>query len=371
MILVQLTTVHPRYDTRIFIKECRSLANAYPEQVVLVVADGHGDEFKDGIKVHDLGRPKGGRLGRALIGNLRSFRAARRLKATVVHFHDLELFPTGILLRMMGHKVIYDVHEDVKESIVEKQWIPRWIRFPVANGASLLEKAGSFLFDSTVSATPKIGERFRVESNVLVQNYPLLSELITPSAQPYAMREHMFVYLGGLTKRRGAMEMVEATGLISEDYDARLVLIGPLRPPALEIELEQVKGWTSTDYRGWGDRIEVADQFSKSRAGLVVLHAGPNHLESQPNKLFEYMSAGLPVIASDFPYWRQFVTDVGCGIMVDPKNPEAIANSMRWMLDNPDQAEEMGKRGRKAVEEIYNWGPEEKKLLILYQKLLS
>ena len=102
-----------------------------------------------------------------------------------------------------------------------------------------------------------------------------------------------------------------------------------------------------------------------------LLHPKPNYVESQPVKLYEYMTAGLPVIASDFPYWRRIVDEAGCGLLVDPKDPEAIADAIEWLWRNPEEAEEMGKRGREAVFARYNWRAEVPKLLGLYEEILQ
>jgi glycosyltransferase involved in cell wall biosynthesis len=103
----------------------------------------------------------------------------------------------------------------------------------------------------------------------------------------------------------------------------------------------------------------------------VILHPQPNFMDSQPVKLFEYMAAGIPVIASDFPLWRGIIDSVRCGILVDPYDPAAIANAINYLLTHDEEAEEMGRRGRLAVEQRFNWKIEEQKLLGLYHALTS
>ncbi len=106
------------------------------------------------------------------------------------------------------------------------------------------------------------------------------------------------------------------------------------------------------------------------RLGLVTFLPAPNHTESQPNKLFEYMAAGLPVVASDFPLWRHIVESSQCGLLVDPSDPGKIAEAIEWILRHPQEAEAMGRRGAEAVRQTYNWGSEAKTLLDLYRQLL-
>lgn len=369
--LVQLTTVHHREDTRIALRECPELAEIWGLEVVLVVSDGKGNGIQGNVRVIDIGKPVGGRTGRMILGGISAFRTILRHKPEFLHFHDPELIPIGVLCKLMGMRVVYDVHEDLSESIREKQWLPAWLRVYVASIMSLVEKAAAKVFDRVVAATPKISKRFDYNCTVLVQNYPRLSELTVSKPKPYSERSHEFVFVGGLTRRRSAIEMVKAIELVQDSYRAKLVLIGSLKPPELENELQQLRGWFKTEYRGWCNREEVAMQFVKSRAGLVLFHPGPNHMESQPNKMFEYMSASLPVIASDFPLWREIIEGSGAGLLVDPQNAGAISDAMKWILDNPKKAKEMGENGKRAVEKKYNWNIESKKLVAMYHDLID
>jgi glycosyltransferase involved in cell wall biosynthesis len=83
------------------------------------------------------------------------------------------------------------------------------------------------------------------------------------------------------------------------------------------------------------------------------------------------MSAGIPVIASDFPLWRQVIENNGCGLLADPTDPLSIARAVEMIIREPDMAEQMGKRGRHAVETNYNWEIEETKLIQLYENLFQ
>jgi glycosyltransferase involved in cell wall biosynthesis len=117
-------------------------------------------------------------------------------------------------------------------------------------------------------------------------------------------------------------------------------------------------------------RPQVRDLLARARIGIVTLHPTGNYVNSQPTKLYEYMSAGLPVVASDFPVWRKVVDGAQCGLLVDPMNPAAIAEALVWLLQHPEEAEAMGRRAQKAVLESYSWEREAAVLAGIYRELL-
>ena len=153
--------------------------------------------------------------------------------------------------------------------------------------------------------------------------------------------------------------------------NARLNLCGGFSEAGLEQAVKAMPGWQRVKEHGFVDRMGVRDILSRSVAGLVTFHPMPNHVDAQPNKMFEYMSAGIPVIASDFPLWREIIGGNGCGLLVDPLNPAAIAQAIDYLVTHPIEAQRMGANGRKAVNERYNWAIEEKKLLAFYEQTLS
>lgn len=165
--------------------------------------------------------------------------------------------------------------------------------------------------------------------------------------------------------------MVQAFWLLPESLGARLMLAGRIEPPKFEPELKSLPGWQRVVALGWLSRSEISKLLGRSRIGLVLLHPTTTFIDSLPIKMFEYMCAGLPVIASNFPLWRKIVGAAGCGLLVEPENPEAIAQAIQWLLEHPQEAKEMGQRGAEAVRTTYNWDREEEKLLDLYRRLAN
>jgi glycosyltransferase involved in cell wall biosynthesis len=105
-------------------------------------------------------------------------------------------------------------------------------------------------------------------------------------------------------------------------------------------------------------------------AGLLLLHPLPSYVDSLPIKLFEYMAAGIPVICSDFPLWREIVETSHCGVCVNPSDTDAAADAIRKLVNNPAYAAEMGANGRKAAVARYSWDSQADLLKRFYQSLL-
>ena len=311
MKVVHLTSAHPRHDIRIFVKECQSLAAAGFD-VSLIVADGQGEEIRGGVRIHDAGAKSGGRFSRMTGTVRRVYEAARALAPDVVHFHDPELIPAALRLKQAGIKVVYDVHEDVPRQILAKHWIPGAARPWVSGGFERVEDWAVERFDAVVAATPHIRERFapRALRCVDVCNYPILDEFLQET--DWNARRNEVCYLGGISRIRGIGPVVDAL----PQTGARLNLAGPWSEPALRDELARREGWARVNELGVLGRDGVADVLARSKAGLVTLFPTPNYVDALPIKLFEYMAAGLPVVASDFPLWRAIVEDAGCGLLV-------------------------------------------------------
>lgn len=364
MHVCHLTSAHPRDDIRIFLKQCRTLAAHYSTS--LVVADGLGSKTVQGVRVIDVGRPEG-RMARFKLAQRKVFEAAKAVDADVYHLHDPELMPLIGRLRGMGKKVIFDAHEDLPKQIRSKPWIPAVLRLPLAWAVHLYERIVLPKANAVVAATPAIGRKFErwKLATVVVNNYPFKEELAAPESSTHKADPPFVCYVGGMSSIRGIEYMTRALELLPESH-AVVKLAGPFTEEPIRSKVTGMNGYRKIEELGVINRAEVAKLMGQSRAGVVTFLPVPNHLEAQPNKMFEYMSASLPVICSDFPLWRELIERYQCGICVDITNPQSLADAIRFVFDNPKLAEEMGGRGRAAVIEHCNWERESAALLELY-----
>jgi len=359
-----VSTVHPPFDVRIFHKECRSLAEAGFD-VSFVVPHEH-DERIDNISIVGLPKPRN-RVIRMLVTSALAFVRALATRARIYHIHDPELVPVGLLLKIVGKKVIYDAHEDLPRQIMIKNWISPALRPLVAHVAEKFEEFAVRCFDSVVAATPVIGERFRKfnGSTVVVNNYPLPREF--QKTVDWDNRERAVCYLGLISRARGIEEIIRAL-----DYaDVTLHLAGSFSDEGLLQEMKRLPSWSRVRYYGFIDRQQVMSLMSQCKVGLVCLHPTPNYVDSQPIKLYEYWGAALPVVASNFPRWVELIEGNQCGLCVDPKKPELIARAISHLLAHDSEARRMGENGRRLVETAFNWKCEEEKLLRIYSQLVG
>lgn len=363
--ICHMTSAHANNDTRIFLKECHSLYEAGYD--VSLIVQHENDEVIDGVRLLGIAKPKD-RRERMLQTTKQVYKRALECDADVYHFHDPELMPVGLRLKRKGKKVIYDVHEDLPRQILSKGWIAAPLRKTVGLTVEQFENYAAKRFDYILTATPFIRDRFLKvnRSTIDVNNYPLLSELHISNTN-WNNKEKLVCYVGGIAKERGIQEMVQAIG--TTPYS--MLLAGNFESLEERDIAVRRDGWSQVIELGNINRAEVKEVLSRSMVGLVLFHPEPNHINAQPNKMFEYMSAGIPVIASNFPLWKKIIEGNNCGICVDPSNVNEIADAINWIMDNPEQAKRMGENGRRAVEEKYNWEQEGYKLLKIYEGLLQ
>lgn len=367
-----VTTVHPRYDSRIFFKECVSISSFFVGNVDLIVADGKGNELKSGVNIYDVGKPIFGRLGRLFFGYVRLWKFLRGKKYEVLHFHDPELMLFFYAYSFFNKNIVFDMHENVPKQIYQKEWIYTCFRPAASFFYRYFEKVCLKRF-SIVFAEISYSDDYSwlaiSARTAVVQNMPIVK--LIPRSISYS--PVVVGYIGGVTKERGILKIVESINLLREEgYNIRFLCIGPLSD-----SINNSYEWQEGISGGWIDflgRLEGPEGWkliSKCKLGFAVLEDIPNYINSWPTKIFEYMTMGIPVVVSNFPLYKELLERVGCGIVVDPKNIIDIVNAVRWLIENPDEAFKMGVRGREAVEREYNWGVEENKLIRFYLDIVG
>jgi glycosyltransferase involved in cell wall biosynthesis len=367
--IVHFTTVHPRTDPRIRSKMVASLHERFPGQVTMFVQDGLGDETDAaGFRIVDTGPPLS-RVKRIILGGWRMFRAVLRASPVLAHFHDPELLPWGVLLRLFGIKVVYDVHEDYTQTVTQNGRLPplaRKILPPVVWG---VEFVLTRLISGVVLVAPHQKTlRFPDKTTTYVRNWPKIDEFDEPNKVPMRNRPRECAYIGTVTLNRNIVGMMEAFKS-ERNSGAILRVAGQFTVPIEEAEAKRHPCWKDVRFDGWVSREGVADILGATRAGLVLLRPIPHEMVSYPIKLFEYLAAGVPVIASNFPLWVDLIGDINCCLFVDPLDPDAIASAVRWIIEHPDEAQSMGMRGRQAALERFNWTREADELVRFYSRL--
>jgi glycosyltransferase involved in cell wall biosynthesis len=367
--VVHLSSVHSADDIRIFWKECISLAEAGYD-VTFIAADLGAFEragSHHGVTIVTV-QPQQGRLGRMILAGAAVMATGRRQDADVYHFHDPELIPGGLVLRLLGKRVIYDAHEDLPRNLATRAWLPRPLQYPATLAASLLEWFAARALTGVVAATPVIAQRFLKRRVALVQNFASLSEFAT-DGPPQHLRPYAVAYAGVLGESRCMFEMIDAMGKIERYPDARLIIAGVLSPGSHIDMLAASPGWRHVDFRGRQDRVGVRGILAEARVGLALYQPVQAHIDCLPTKVFEYMAAGLPVITANFPGFRRIVEDNGCGLCVPPCDVSAIAAAVEQIFADPVEADAMGRRGRELALRSFSWESEKTTLLRFYEQI--
>lgn len=368
------------HDSRVE-KEARTLRDAgYAVTVVCEARDGLPlIEERDGVTVRRVARPTTQLLGLRFLRYQRAL--ADALRATdphILHAHDTDaLVPVARVAGERSLPFVYDAHE-------------LWLGRPPRERSALYVLAFRTYYAAverllipraaaTVTVSPPIARhlerRYRLPRVELVPNYPELGESQPPKeirALPATERipagAPLILHLGGYTPERGIDELIAA---LPDVPHAHLILLGAAASD------QAVAQWAMR--RGVADRVhvlapvppdEVVAYAASATIGVApIVPTTLNNAYSLPNKLFQYMAAGLPVLCSTASQMREVVEGSGAGVAVDTQDPAAIAAGLRQLLGDGDRLREMGLAARRAVEERYHWGVSAATLRAVYEKL--
>ena len=297
---------------------------------------------------------------------------AAALKPAAYHCHDLNSILAGYRARTIHPApLVYDAHElwphrNRPDARRRKTWV--------------IEKADRFFCrrcDAVITVNDSIArhmeKRYRLKKEVVVvRNIASLADRAgTPE---HGMLDDVprprLVYVGGIQTNRGLEQVIAAMPLI---HDASFAAIGPGDPDyraELERRVAQQGLVGRVRFIDWVPPDAVVATVAQGDLGLCLFQGG--HLSyywTLPNKFFEYLHAGVPVLASDFPETKRLVDEYEVGAVCDPGDPADIARTVNLLLSRPDDLARMRDNALKAAQEL-NWEHERERLVGLYRRLV-
>ncbi|MBN2466221.1 glycosyltransferase family 4 protein, partial [candidate division WOR-3 bacterium] len=380
MKILVLTTLHAPNDDRIFYKETLSLRRKFSD--ITLVAPDHGEKGKvtdSRIRCLTL-RQRGGVPGRFL-KLLAAARAVWRIRPDIVHFHDYDILLVAPAMRyLLRCHLVYDAHEDYPSSVLISRLIPRALRRLAARAAKFFELAAGRACSLIITADPWTAEYLSRTgvSTCVVFNYPPLQLFAGETSRESSRQDAgtdrtVLLYQGTMSEERGLFHMIDAMpSILLQRPDCRLLLIG-LTDAGLRSEAEALAAHLGVgealEIIAWVPHTELHGYIEQSKIGLIPWLPVDKHKHNIPIKLFEYMACGLPVLAADLPSIRPYMDESKAGLQYDSTSSRALAEGVLRMLSDEDGLRRMGDNGRRAVQEKWNWGRMEERLLAAYDEL--
>ena len=368
MKIVHISTVHGAFDDRIFYKECVSLANSGYDTHLIVPHTKN--ETISGVKIHSIAKHSN-RIDRVIKGNKEAGKVAFDLNADVYHLHDPELLPLGLKLKKKGKKVIFDMHELVYHTIMQKDWIPFLFRWIVSRAYLYFEKKAFKTFDHFIVVTSQMKDEYiansypkQLKNTSVIRNLTILKMVDDALPIKKLGQETILIYAGGLSPSRGLKEVILA---IQNIENVKFWLLGPWSSSGYQKECEQADINHKVDYKGMVRLDKVYNYMKAADIGMAVLHPTTNHLASLPVKSFEYMASKIPQIMSDFPFWQESFGD--CALFVKFDNIESISTAINDLVNNPGIAKEIGSKGYEMIKNEFSWEQEAAQLIDIYKNL--
>lgn len=295
--------------------------------------------------------------------NLCFFYFAWKMKADVYHAHDLNTaLPAYIAARLRRARYIYDAHEISTDRVGWKN--KRLWKFIEKR---IIRNADGFITTNT-SRADFFKKEYGIHQVTVVRNVPEYRECRESkrirSQLGIASQVSVLLYQGGLQPDRGLEMMVD---VMRDIPDAVMVFIGEgkLRS-ALEEKIARLHLENRVKLLGRVPMEELLSYTASATIGLQLLrNTCLNHYTACSNKLYEYLMAELPVVASDFPELRKVVVDEGVGLVVNPDDRDAVVNSIYKLLNDEMLYNKCRKNARQAKRK-YQWSLEEHNLLSLY-----
>lgn len=370
------STVHQFDDPRIFHRQAKFLSNLFNIRLY-ICAPFNRRRINSRLEV--IGLHLWIRKIDRLLNIFLLIKHLLNVKAKIFIFHDPELLGVILFVKIIKRGlVIYDIHENYYEMIVEKLWIPRILRNVVGQIYQICEKIALKYTDMIWYPVKDIGyhyDKYPHLKKLLVRNIPDLT-LFRNVSNLKETKKNQLIYIGTMVEDRGIKELVNAFSIFRKNFAGyKLILVGTFKSKNYKDEVhKQVKTLNLEEDLIILEKIpypKIPLLLSQSKLGVINFLPTQNNIKGLPNKLFEYMAAGIPVLASNFHNYQKIIESHQAGICVDPTDSDAIASAMASILENEKQWRMMGINGKQLVEYKYDWKSESVKITQAIQDLIA
>lgn len=368
-----ITSAHSRFDTRIFIKQCKSLVGS-GYNVTLLCADGLPNETNNGIDIVSV-KKAANKIERLFLSSTRLLKKALEIDADIYQIHDPELLLLGLQLKKKGKKVVFDSHENWERYMEEIGWVPSIVSKQMSRVLSFFYRKNLYKYDAVFTVSPNIVDELRkYTKNVFsLINYPVIKKNDSNySLEEYSTREKSLCYVGTVYKNSNQENIIQ---VISSIPNVSYTVIGYFDAGYFK-HLSESYNFTKLTLIQAVSQEKLLKEILQNTIGLAILdyhkNTGGKIGSMGVNKIYDYMLAGIPVICSDVTLWKEFIIDkYNCGICVEPGNNKAIKDAILYLTTHIEEAYQMGQNGRNVVLKEFNWATQEKELLRVYNLLLK
>ncbi|WP_276501603.1 glycosyltransferase [Terrimonas pollutisoli] len=386
---------HGLYDDRTYWKQALSLRNNGYEVHYLVIGDEDGQGITpEGIffKLISSRRYFKNKYINWIVKKIlpltteydAAFIYCREIEADAYQVEDLRLNRIVHKLKNLPHKpkLIYDAREPHDNNLKDIEFgnssLPAFLINLYARYIQNWEYKKVRLYDYLFAVDDGLFERFQLQKTgvplKVIYNFTNLAD--KRKDLPVKDRQYGAAYVGGLSKVRGAMVMLQAARIVASRLpDFKLLLLGPVYGDGLAAEMNEYIASA-----GLSDNIilhepvpyrDISVFYNQVKIGLNPLLDVKAHRDIIQIKLFEYMNFGIPVIASRFGYMQKYVEENEAGLTAEAGNERELADAIIRLLTDEALYEKCSRNGVKAVNELYNWGIMEKEFLGVYRGLLD
>lgn len=374
-----VTSVHPDFDARVW-RHATGLAALGVEVHLICPWKVGEEEIRAGVCLHPFA-PVERRIERLYSIPLRVLPKVFRLlkRVQIIHFHDIDLLPYMAFLGLVK-PVVYDVHENYPEEMLVRPYkrLPSAVRPFLYHVVRLGQWILASMLRNVVLVVPSQREDFWGERLKITYLWNYADKRLAGGRlRNYRTRGNVVAFPGSQYRENGSFILLEVAAEVKKKVPDVLFRMTDRFHGVKSLREEFL---ARRDALGLHDSVmlvpnvpasQIMEELNLARVGVIPALPVPKTYRGMPNKLFEYMAAGIPVVSFDYPYPREVIVSAGCGSLVAPENIRDFAEKIVFFLENVDEAIEHGQRGSDSFEGKYNWESQMPKLIDYYRSITA